>query len=51
MTSHLSIRCIITIDGLKFNRDVLNSKYRRQLRHDYSKEVKGMLSGKTILKC
>ena len=37
-----------------FKRGVLNQKYRRQLRHDCCKEVKGMLSGetgKTIFKC
>ena len=46
--------CIITKDGLKFKRDVLNRKYRRQLRHDCCKEGREMLSGetgKTIFKC
>ena len=46
--------CIITMDGLKFKRDVLNQTYRRQSRRDCCKEVKGMLSGETentIFKC
>ena len=46
--------CIITKDGLKLKRYVLNLKYRRQLRHDGCKKVKGLLSGgtgKTIFKC
>ena len=46
--------CIITIDGLKFKRDVLNQTYRRQSRRDRCKEVKEMLSDdtdKTIFKC
>ena len=41
-------RCIITKDGLKFKRDVLNQQYRRQLRHNYCKEVKEMLSGELV---
>ena len=46
--------CIITKNGLKFKRDVLNQKYPRQLRHDCCEEIKKMLSGetgKTIFKC
>ena len=43
--------CIITKDGLKFKRNILNKKYRRQLRHDCCKEVKEMLSDETIFKC
>ena len=46
--------CLITKDDLKLKRYVLNYKYPRQLSHDGSKEVKGILSGgtgKTILKC
>ena len=39
--------CIITKDALKFKRDVLNQTYRRQLRHDCCKEVKGMLFGES----
>ena len=39
--------CIITKDGLKLKRYVLNKKYRRQLRHDCCEEVKGMLSSGT----
>ena len=45
---------IITIDGLKFKRDVLNQTFRRQSRRDCCKKVKGMLSGdtdQTIFKC
>ena len=37
--------CIITIDSLKFKKDVLNQTYRRKSRRDCCKKVKGMLSG------
>ena len=48
--------CIITKDGLKFKRYVLNKKYRWWFRHDCCREVKenNLLSGgtgKTIFKC